>query len=117
MPPSTLPLSPAREHDGLIFLSGQLGFVTPGVLVEGSVEEQTHQVIANIKAVLEAHGAQLSDILKSTIWLTRVEDFALFNKAYQTYFAPGEYPARSTVVSSLVIEGALIEIEVIARRK
>ena len=111
-----IPLSPVVEANGLLFLSGQLGFKEPGVLVEGGIVEQTRQVFSNIENVLAMHGAQLSDIVKTTVWLTDKQTFHDFNTVYGNYFAQGTYPARSTVVSGLLVEGALIEIEVIARK-
>jgi 2-iminobutanoate/2-iminopropanoate deaminase len=113
---SKIPLSPVVQHNDLLFLSGQLGFTSPGVLVEGGIEAQTRQAIANIETVLAANGSDLSQIIKSTIWLTRKSDFPAFNTVYASHFEPGCYPARSTVVSDLLIDGALVEIEVIARK-
>ncbi|MDG1825860.1 MAG: RidA family protein [Henriciella sp.] len=114
---SKIPLSPIVEHESLLILSGQLAFTTPGVLVQGGIAEQTHQVMTNIAAILKSRGAGLSDILKMTIWLTDKADFLGFNKAYGAFFEPGTYPARSTVVSQLLIDGALIEIEAIAKKR
>ena len=111
-----IPLSPVVEANGLLFLSGQLGFKEPGALVKGGIAEQTRQVFSNIEKILSLHGAGLTDIVKTTVWLTDKQTFQEFNTVYGTYFDQGAYPARSTVVSGLLIEGALIEIEVFARK-
>lgn len=113
---SKIPLSPIVEHEGLLFLSGQLGFTSPGVLVAGGIEAQTRQAMANIEAILIANGSGLKSIRKTTIWLTRKSDFPAFNETYGSFFDPGAFPARSTVVSELLIDGALVEIEAIASK-
>lgn len=112
---SKIPLSPCIVANGFILLSGQLGFSEPGVLVDGGIKEQTQQAIKNIEAVLKPHGADLSHVVKTTIWLTDASDFPLFNEIYAACFSGHPYPARSTVVSSLLIPGAKVEIEAIAR--
>lgn len=112
---SKVPLSPVVEACGFLFLSGQLGFEAPGVLTEGGIREQTRQVLRNIESVLASKGADLSHVVKSTIWLVDAADFPAFNEEYAARFSGTTFPARSTVVSSLVVPGALIEIEVIAR--
>jgi 2-iminobutanoate/2-iminopropanoate deaminase len=85
-------------------------------LVEGGVGPQTRQAIANLEAVLAHAGASLSDIAKTTIWLTEMDHFAEFNAAYAQAFGT-DVPARSTVTSALAIPGALVEIEAIASVK
>ena len=112
---SKIPLSAAVQHNGMLYLSGQLGFASPGVLAPGGIKEQTEQALSNIEEILNANGAKTADIIKTTVWLTRKSDFADFNSAYASAFEHGNYPARSTVVSELLIEGALVEIEVVAR--
>lgn len=109
---SKIPMSPVRRAGNFLFLAGQLGFSAPGVLAEGGIGAQTKQAIANIRKILEAEGASLEQVVKSTIWLTDKANFAEFNAAYAAEFG-APYPARSTVVSELVITGALVEIEVI----
>lgn len=112
---SKIPISPIVEAGGFLFLSGQLGFETPGVLAPGSIREQTRQVLRNIESVLASKGADLSNVVKATIWLINVADFPAFNEEYAARFSGMIFPARSTVISSLVVPGALVEIEVIAR--
>lgn len=109
----TIPLSQIRRAGSLRFLAGQLGFASPGVFAEGGVTGQTRQAIANIKALLADEGMTLANVVKATVWITDVAHFADFNAVYAEEFG-APYPARSTVVSSLVIPGALVEIEVIA---
>ncbi|HSW12845.1 MAG TPA: RidA family protein [Solimonas sp.] len=109
----TIPLSPAIRAGQLIFVSGQLGLDGNRALVGPDIEAQTHQVMANLRAVLQQAGADLDRVVKATVWLTDKTDFAAFNAIYREYF-PQHPPARSTVVSELLIPGARLEIDVIA---
>lgn len=110
-------LSPAVVAGDLVFLSGQLAFGSDGTIVTpDDVAEQTRQVLANLAQVLAGQGLDLSDIVKTTIWLTDVADFPAFNAAYAQ--ALGDHrPARSTVRSDLMLPGARVEIEAVARRR
>jgi len=108
--------SSAIRSGDLIFLSGQLGAlpgVTPPRLVEGGVEAETRQTMENITAVLDAAGATLTDIVKCTVFLADIDDYAAMNEVYQEYF-PESPPARSAVAGSGLALGALVEIECIA---
>lgn len=107
--------SPSREAAGLVFVSGQLAFGSDRQMVGDDVVTQLRQCVANLEGVLAQSGLTLADVVKTTIWLTRREDFAAFNSAYAELF-PNSPPARSTVVSALALPGALIEIEAIAAR-
>lgn len=109
----TVPLIPATRCAGLIFCSGALGIDENFKVVDGGIGAQTRQAIANLEQVLAAAGASLSDVAKTTVWLTDLADFAEFNAAYAAAFGDG-VPARSTVTSALAIPGALVEIEAIA---
>jgi 2-iminobutanoate/2-iminopropanoate deaminase len=109
-------LSPALLTDDLIFTSGQLGFGAGGKLVGDDVASQTRQAIANIQTVLAGHGVALTDVLKTTVWLTDVALFADFDAAYAEAFGAHK-PARSTTIAGLVVKGGLVEIEAIARRR
>jgi 2-iminobutanoate/2-iminopropanoate deaminase len=109
-----LPLSPAIESAGLLFLSGQLA-LRDGKIA-GDITEQTHAVLDRVEALLREAGLTLGHILKATIWLTDASDFAAFNTVYAARLAP-PYPARSCVVSGLLAPGARIEIEVVAGRE
>ena len=110
---ATVPLVPATRVGELIFCSGALGVDANFQLVEGGVAAQTKAAIANLQAVLAQAGATLSDVAKTTVWLTDMADFAAFNASYAEAFG-SHAPARSTVTSALAIPGALVEIEAIA---
>ncbi|MCI5560055.1 MAG: RidA family protein [Phocaeicola sp.] len=108
------PYSQAIEVNGMIFTSGQIPIVpATGEFVEGGVTEQTIQVFENLKEVLAAAGADLSKIVKTTVFLADMSYFAEMNKVYETYFTD-KYPARSAVAVKALPKGALVEIECIA---
>ncbi len=107
-----LPLSKAIRAGDFVFLSGQLGLDEQGQLAEG-IEAQTQHCLRNIRALLKLADTGLSAVVKATVWLTDVADFATFNRVYGAAF-PDTPPVRSTVVSGLVLPGAKVEIEVIA---
>lgn len=108
------PYSQAIIANGFVFAAGQGGLV-PGTKtpVEGGVREQTKQVMENIKAILEAAGSSLDNVVKSTVFLTNLDDFAAMNEVYGSYFDT-EPPARSTVQVSRLPLNFDVEIEVIA---
>jgi 2-iminobutanoate/2-iminopropanoate deaminase len=106
-----LPLSAAVRAKGFVFVSGQVPRNEKGVVPEG-IEAQTRLVLQNIQAALEQAGSSLDRVVKTTVFLTRVEDFAAMNRVYATFF-PGAPPARSTIRAELMLD-ALIEIEAIA---
>lgn len=107
-----LPLSKAIRAGDFVFLSGQLGLDEQGRVAEG-IEAQTQHCLRNIRALLALADVDLSAVVKATVWLTEVDDFAAFNRIYGAAFADAP-PVRSTVVSGLVLPGAKVEIEVIA---
>lgn len=107
-----IPITAAVRSGGFIMLSGQLA-LRDGKIVGQTIEEQTDAAIDNILALLAPLGKGLTDVVKVTAWLARQTDFAGFNAAYARRFA-SPFPARSTVVSQLLIPGALVEIEAIA---
>lgn len=107
-----LPLSKAIRAGDFVFLSGQLGLDENGRIAEG-IEAQTQHCLRHIRQLLELAGVDLSAVVKATVWLTEVGDFAAFNRVYAQAFADAP-PVRSTVVSGLVMPGAKVEIEVIA---
>ena len=112
------PYSQAVRSGDLLFLSGQVGFdPATGNVVEGGVEAQTQQVLANVSAVLAAAGLRFSDVVKTTVFLKSMADFAAMNALYGASFAPYGVvpPARSTVEVARLPKDALVEIEVIAR--
>lgn len=97
----------------LFYSSGQIPLTPEGKLVEGGVREQTHQVFSNLKAVLEEAGASLETVVKTTVFIQNMDDFAEINEVYGTYFNEHR-PARSCVEVAKLPKGALIEIEVTA---
>lgn len=108
------PYSAAIASGGLLFCSGQTPIdPATGELVPGGITEQTRQVIKNLAVVLEAAGASLGDVLKTTCFLTDMADFAAFNAVYAQHFT--SKPARSTVAVKALPKGALVEVELIAR--
>ena len=108
------PYSQAVAAGGLLFVSGQLG-LKPGAaeMVPGGITEQTEQVLANLKAVLEAGGSSLDRIVKTTVFLQSLEDFAGMNEVYARVIG-SDPPARSTVEVAKLPSGALVEIEAVA---
>lgn len=108
------PYSQAIRWGRLLFISGQLGIdPASGHLVTGGFEAEARQVLANIQAILESQKSGMDKILKTTVFLTNMEDFAVLNGIYGT-FIPEPYPARSTIQVAALPKGARIEIEVIA---
>lgn len=107
-----LPLSKAVRAGDFVFLSGQLGLDEQGRLADG-IAAQTEHCVRNIRGLLEAAGLGLGNVVKATVWLTDAADFAAFNKVYGSAFGDAP-PARSTVVSGLMLPGAKVEIEVVA---
>ena len=109
------PYSQGIETDGFLFLSGQIGLKpVTGELVQG-LTTQTHQVLQNVKAILESAGRNLSNVVKTTVYLRNMKDFAEFNQIYAEYFKENP-PARTTVEVSALPKDALIEIDIIARK-
>jgi len=109
------PYAQAIEFDGWIFTSGQIPLAANGVFADGGIAEQTRQVLANLCAVLKASGASLHDVVKTTVFLTSLDDFKVMNEIYASAF--GDHaPARSTVQVAGLPRGARVEIEVVARR-
>lgn len=109
---SHVPLSPAVRAGDFIFISGQVPVGPNGENVGGTIEVQTRQVLENVKAALALAGAELSDVVKTTVWLEDARDFGGFNKVYATYF-PANPPARTTAEGRLMVD-IKIEIEAIA---
>jgi len=108
------PYSQAIRIEGLVYTAGQIGLIPATMeIVEGGVEAQTRQVFANLKAVLEAAGSGLNYVIKTTVFLKDMSDFAAMNAIYAEFF-PENPPARSTVAVAGLPKGGLVEIEVIA---
>ena len=111
------PYSQAIESGaGLVFVSGQLPIdPATGVFPEGGVKEQTRQSLKNAKAILEAAGLGLGNVVKTTVFLADMGDFAAMNKVYAQFFS-APFPARSAVAVKTLPKGALVEIECIAAK-
>ena len=110
------PYSQAIEAGGFVFVSGQIPLIpATGELVDGSVEVQTARVLENLKAILEAAGSSMEDVVKTTVYITNMDDFAKVNGIYGRYFETNP-PARVCVEVSKLPKGALVEIDVIAAR-
>lgn len=106
--------SQAIQSGELLFLAGQIPLdPISGELVSGSIELETERIMQNLAAVLSAAGASLQQIVKTTVYLTNMGDFAEFNAAYAKHF-PSAPPARTTVAVAALPRGARIEIEAIA---
>ena len=108
------PYSQATRAGGLLFTAGQVGFdPSTGELVDGGIAEQTERVLLNIRAILQASGLEMANVVKTTVFLVDMADFAAMNTAYASAF--GEHrPARSTVAVAALPRGARVEIEAIA---
>ncbi|MEK4797456.1 RidA family protein [Thermoactinomyces sp. FSL K6-2592] len=109
------PYSQAVETGDWIFTSGQIPLTPDGKLVAGGIEEQTRQVLENLKSVLEAAGSGLEHVVKTTIFLRDMNQFQTVNEIYGGYFKEHQ-PARSCVEVSRLPKDVLIEIEVIAKK-
>jgi len=109
-----VPFSPGIKAGDYIFISGQVGHVDEKGNELKGIEAQTRQCLENMKRVLNAAGASLSDVVKSTVFLVRADDFASMNEVYKSYFT-ADLPARSTViVAALARPQIVVEIECVA---
>lgn len=108
------PYSQAIQVGNLVFASGQIP-INPatGSFVEGGIKEQTRQSLTNIKAILEEAGLTMAHVVKTTVFMADMNDFADMNAVYAEFFAE-PYPARSAVAVKTLPKGALVEIEVVA---
>jgi 2-iminobutanoate/2-iminopropanoate deaminase len=111
------PIGPYNQSvliNGILFVSGQIALdPSTGDLVEGGVEAETHQVLKNIQAILSAAGTSLDKVVKTSIFLSDMNNFALVNDVYASYFTK-DFPARETVEVSKLPKGVAVEISVIA---
>jgi len=114
LPPAKGPYSQAVGAGGFLFVSGQ-GPIDPtsGQPHRGSIQEQTQLVLNNIKAVLEAAGSSLDQVVKTTVYLDDIRNFAAMNEVYATFF-PADPPARTTIQAANLPLGIAVEIDVIA---
>lgn len=110
------PYNQAVKSGHLLYTSGQIPIdPATGDLVDGGVREQTIQVLENLKAVVEAAGSTLGDVIKTTVFLADMNDFAEFNVVYAEYFGEENAPARSTIQVAALPKASRVEIELIAK--
>lgn len=107
------PYSQGVVVNNLFYSSGQIPLTPDGVMVEGDIQAQAHQVFRNLKAVLEAAGASLETVVKATVFIKNMDEFARLNEVYAEYFNVHK-PARSTIEVARLPKDALVEIEVVA---
>lgn len=108
------PYSQAIEANGFVFASGQIPLdPATGSFAEGGIREQTRQALTNASRILEAAGTDLAHVVKTTVFLASMSDFAAMNEVYATFFTQ-PYPARSAVAVKDLPKGALVEVECIA---
>ncbi len=113
-PKAVGPYSQAIISNNFVFTAGQIHIIPEqGKLLEGTIEEKTHQVMKNLQAVLEASGASFKDVIKTTIFLTDISDYAKVNEIYGSYLSE-PFPARETVCVKELPAKASIEISMIA---
>jgi len=111
------PYSQAIRVGNIVYTSGQIPLdPATGAFVEGGIKEQTRQALTNIKAILEETGTSMDNVVKTTVFMANMDDFADMNAVYAEFFTK-PYPARSAVAVKTLPKGALIEIEVIAEAK
>ena len=108
------PYSQAIRVGNLVYTSGQIPIdPTTGAFAEGGIKEQTRQSLNNVKAILEEEGLAMNNVMKTTVFMADMNDFADMNSVYAEFFTE-PYPARSAVAVKSLPKGALVEIEVIA---
>lgn len=106
-------LSQAIVSNGFIYVAGQIHMTPESVLLQGPVEEKTHQIMKNITAILEAAGVSLAHVVKVTVYVVDMSDLSTFNDVYKTYFSE-PLPAREAVCVKALPLGASIEMSVVA---
>jgi 2-iminobutanoate/2-iminopropanoate deaminase len=109
------PYSQAIVSDNLVFTSGQIYLTAEGKLLEGTIEEQIHQVMKNLSCVLEAAGVNFDNVVKTTIYVTDMSLYGKINEVYGTYFKE-PFPARETVCVKELPLGAKLEISMVAMK-
>jgi 2-iminobutanoate/2-iminopropanoate deaminase len=112
-PPAIGPYSQGIIVNNLFFSSGQIPLTADGTMVEGDIKVQTHQVFKNLHAVLGEAGASLESVIKATVFIKNMDEFAAVNEVYGEYFSTHK-PARSCVEVARLPKDALVEIEVVA---
>lgn len=111
------PYSQGVSFGDFVITSGQLGIdPTAGTLVSGDITGQTRQALTNVKAILEAAGSSMDRVVKTTVFLRDMDDFAAMNAVYAEFFTEGSYPARSAVQVARLPKDAVVEVEAMAAR-
>ena len=114
---ASLPAGPYNQAVGignLIYTAGQIPLDKAGNMVHGGIKEQARQALENVKAVIEAGGSSLDKVVKATVFLKDLNDFAGMNEVYGQYFKPDNAPARTTIQVARIPKDSLVEIEVVA---
>lgn len=110
------PYSQAIEVNGFVFASGQIPLdPKTGTFVEGGIKEQTRQALTNASSILKAAGTDFAHVVKTTVYLDSMDDFAAMNEVYAEFFSH-PFPARSAVAVKKLPKGALVEVEVLAAK-
>jgi 2-iminobutanoate/2-iminopropanoate deaminase len=115
-PKATGPFSQAVTNGNLVFTSGQIYLTPEGKLIEGTVEEQTHQIMKNLGAILEAAGVSFANVVKTTIYVTDMSVYGKINEIYGSYFSD-PFPAREVVCVHALPLGAKLEISMVAAKE
>lgn len=110
------PYSQGNMANGILYISGQIPFNNETGKVEEGIEKATHQVMKNLQFILEEAGMTFANVMKATIFLKDMGDFAAMNEIYASYLEDGHYPARETVQVSCLPRNVEIEISMIAHR-
>jgi 2-iminobutanoate/2-iminopropanoate deaminase len=115
-PPAVGPYSQAVRIGDFLFCSGQipLDASNPSAPITGDIAAQTTRVLENIKAILDDQNLSFANVVKSTVFMTNLAEFAAMNEVYARFFGAGDYPARSTIQVAALPKGAAVEIEVVA---
>ena len=114
---ASLPVGPYNQAvsiGNLIYTAGQIPLDKAGNMVPGTIKEQTKQVLENVKSVIEAGGSSLDKVIKATVFLKDLNDFAGMNEIYAQYFKAENAPARTTIQVARIPKDSLVEIEVVA---
>ncbi len=114
--PGAMPFSQAIVADKLVFTAGQIYLTPEGKLLEGTLEEQIHQVMRNLQAILEAAGVTFAEVVKTTIYVSDMSIYGKVNEIYGSYMSD-PYPARETVCVKELPLGAKLEISMVAVKK
>jgi len=113
-PAAVGPYSQATITGNLVITAGQIALTPEGKLRNSSIEEETHQIMANLQAILGAAGCRLADVVQARVYISEKEFFPRVNAVYAEYFQEGETPARECVVATPPLEGAHVEISMMA---